>query len=200
VAKGLLAKLELLSGIVGVAVLWTCIAIGMHKAHLGFLDKRPISFLGTNPGTQLLFSGSLLVSAIFFISFGYFVKRRYKIKNRFITYLVVGQLGQITAAIFPYGQHMLAGHIHTTAAFVLAFSLPLLIGEFAKSQLTSRSHRLYIKLLHFEQVMFVIGISLFVFTRGLAPLGEVLPTLGFHLWIIVLTYVIFRSARTRAHA
>jgi hypothetical membrane protein len=167
----------------------------MFKARLGFFDQRPISYLGVNPLSKALFSGSLLISAILFVSFGLYLKRKFQVNNRFITYFITGQVGQAIAAVVPYGLHTIHGLIHTVAAFILAFSLPFLIQQFALSQIKSRHYRLYLRLLRFEQCTFIVGIGLFIFTRGLAPLGEALPTVGFHLWIIVLTYLAFKMDR-----
>jgi hypothetical protein len=73
------------------------------------------------------------------------------------------------------------------AAFTLAFSLPLLIKQFTIAQRAKEHYTLYLSLLRIEQVSFIVGMALFIFTRGLAPLGEALPAIGFHLWILVVT-------------
>ncbi len=72
-------------------------------------------------------------------------------------------------------------------------TLAFLIREFARPQQKSPHYRSYRRLLRLEEVMFVIGIGLFVFTMGVAPMGEMLPALGFHAWII---YVTLRSNQT----
>lgn len=175
------------SGIVGVIVLWTGIVIAMTRAHLGLIDSRPISYLGVNASTAALFSGSLLLSSFLFICFAYYVKHSFHIRNRFMVYFLVGQVGQIIAAVVPYGSHSRYRAVHTVAAFTLAFSLPLLIRQFALSQSKSKHAQTYIKLLRFEQLSFIVGIGLFIFTKGIAPLGEALPTIGFHVWIIAVS-------------
>ncbi len=237
-------KLQKYSGLAGVIILWTGIVTAMNQAHLGLIDSRPISYLGVNPPTARLFSGSLLISSFLFINFAFYVHRRFhtaeslaqsprpaktpgpglfitfstKIipfryafsrktaknslsagifplklgigsgSNRFMLYFLIGQAGQVIAAITPYGNKSNFKLIHTVAAFTLAFSLPLLIRQFAISQSGKRHHKLYLSLLRLEQLAFLIGIGLFVFTKGIAPLGEALPAIGFHIWIIVVTY------------
>lgn len=188
-----LRHLNLYSGVTGVIVLWSFIGFAMNKARLGLIDNRPISYLGVNHDTKSLFMAGLIVSAVLFLSFGYYVKRKFKINNRFIIYLVIGQVAQIMVALFPDASGSPYKIVHTVAAFILAGSLPLLIGQFALFRVKDVRHKLYIRLLWFERFTFVVGIGLFVFTKGIAPLGEALPTVGFHLWIIVLTYIMFKS-------
>jgi len=192
VTKKYLTYLQQYSGVCGVLILWISITVAMHRAHLGLIDARPISYLGVNSVSQTLFSVSLLISAFLFVTFGYYIKRQFQVTNNFMAYFLIGQAGQVIAALSPYGMHSRYKMIHTVAAFTLAFSLPFLIQQFALSQSTSQHHRLFVFLLRIEQCAFLIGISLFIFTEGIAPLGEALPALGFHIWIIVLTYIAFR--------
>lgn len=182
-----LLALQRFSGIAGIAVLWTGVVIAMSRLGLGLIDTRPISHLGIDPASSALFSTSLLVSCFLFISFGFYANRKFKVNNNFISYLLIGQAGQAITAIAPYGMHSQYKLIHTIAAFTLAFSLPLLIRSFARSQ----SHRpyalLFVWLYRFELLSFVLGMGLFIFTKGIAPLGEALPAVGFHIWIIGVT-------------
>lgn len=177
------------SGITGVIILWWGITLAMQRTGLGVIDERPLSYLGVNSLSATLFSTSLLTSACLFLSFGFYVRRRFKVTSRFLTYLGVGQACQIIVAIAPYGMKSSYRTIHTIAAFSLAISLPLLIRAFAHSQSASSHIKIYTGLLRFEQISFVIGIGLFVFTKGIAPLGEALPAIGFHIWIIVITFI-----------
>lgn len=182
-----------LSGVGGVAVLWAGITVAMRRAGLHFIDPRPISYLGVDPQSAKLFSGTLILSAIFFVWFGIYIKRTFQVKGRFLLYLVIGQIGQIIAAIAPYGKDSAYRLLHTIAAFTLAFSLPFLIGSFASSQRSSRHYSTYKWLFRFELVAFVVGIGLFIFTKGIAPLGEALPALGFHIWIIAVTFFMYKE-------
>lgn len=191
----MIKKLWPYSGVVGVLVLWTGVTVGMNRAGLGLVDPRPISYLGVDPKSAVLFSTSLLVSALLFVSFGYYVKRHFHVNNRFLTYLLIGQAGQAVAAVAPYGKNSPYKMLHTIAAFVLAFSLPFLIRQFALSQVGKPYHQKYVWLLKFEQIMFVIGIGLFIFTKGIAPIGEAMPTIGFHLWILVVTVISLKRGK-----
>lgn len=183
------------SGLLGVIVLWTSILIGMSKVGLGLIDKRPISYLGVDPLSAHWFSFGLLASACLFVSFGFYVVRAFGVSNRFLLYVVIGQIGQSIAAVVPYGRQSPERQIHTIAAFVLVFSLPFLMRAFAHSQAESQYLRIYRWLLYIEILSFVVGMGLFIFTQGLAPLGQALPAAGFHLWIIVLTIISINSSK-----
>jgi hypothetical protein len=161
----------------------------MHRAGLGLVDERPISYLGVAPETSVLFSLTLLTSATLFLMFGYFVKRVLQGSRKFWAFLIIGQIGQLIAAVVPYGDNSQYRLIHTLAAYTLAFSLPLHMWEFTRSQERKPHHQLYTRLFYLELVLFIIGIGIFSFTEGIAPLGEAMPTLGFHAWIIALTIV-----------
>lgn len=192
----MLKNFQRYSGVVGVVIVWTGIVVAMRRADLGLVDTRPISYLSVYPNTARIFSLSLLISAALFISFAYYLRRVFKVNNKFMAYFLVGQLGQIFAAILPYGQRSPYKLAHTIAAFTLAFSLPLLIREFTRSQTTSPHYSMCVWLLRIEQLTFVVGIGLFVFTKGIAPMGEALPAVGFHFWIIVISYLyLFRETR-----
>jgi hypothetical protein len=192
--KTLVKKLQPYSGVFAVFIIWLATLLSMYRTGLGLFDDRPISFLATDPSSRWLFIGGLIVSALLLIAFAHYVNVEFGVNNKFLKYFVVGQIGQIILAVSPYGETAV-GVIHLLAAFTLAFSLPLLIKQFAVSQKKSRYHQVYRYLLRFEQVSFVIGIGLFVFARGLAPLGEAMPAIGFHLWIIVVTYVAIKRPR-----
>jgi len=177
------------SGVAGIFVLWTFTVTGMVRANLGLVDTRPLSYLGVDPSSASLFSSGLIISALLFIAFGVHVRKYFNVRSRFLTFLLIGQAGQLIAAIAPYGEQSQFKLLHTVAAFVLAFSLPVLIRSFAYSQTHTSQFKLYLWLYRFELLTFVIGIGLFIFTSGIAPIGEALPAIGFHVWIIALTFL-----------
>lgn len=154
---------------------------------LKLIDPRPISYLGVNPSTRRAFSVILLVSAALFVSFAFYVVHELKAGVLFLLIFLIGQVGQLISALVPIGSHTVIGQIHTTAAFTLAFSFPLLILAFTLSRLHSPFRRLYAILLAFELITFTVGIGSFIFTRGAAPLSEIFAAIGFHVWIIVIT-------------
>lgn len=164
----------------------------MYRVHLGLIDPRPISYLGLYPETRLLFSSGLIVSSMLFIMFGYYIKRLFNVKNRFLIYLITGQIAQIVVAIIPDTARTRGKVVHTIAGFTLAFSLPFLIRAFAASQSKSKYHRLYRRLYRLEQGALTVGLAVFIFTKGVAPLGEALPTVGFHVWVLALTFIAFQ--------
>lgn len=186
--------LQKYSGVIGIVVLWAAITTAMSRAHLGLIDFRPISFLGVNPPTARWFSVGMLVSSVLFVNFAFFVKRLYQTNKRFMLYFMIGQAGQVIAAITPYGQGTYK-LIHTIGAFALAFSLPFLIREFASSQKTAHHTLLFRRLVKLEIATFIIGMGIFTLTKGIAPIGEALPAIGFHLWIIATTIVARHGSR-----
>ena len=188
-----LQKFQQLVGILGVLILWSGIATAMFIGHLRLFDTLPISSLGVNPKTAYLFSLSLLISAALFINFAYYVRRTFIINNSFLIFFLIGQIGQAIVAIAPYGNHSQYRLLHTIAAFTLAFSLPLLMQQFYYSQKDNTHSHLFKQLLFLEIVLFVVGIGTFIFTQGLAPLGEILPTLGFHLWIVIISIIALKN-------
>ena len=174
------------SGVLGVGVIWLGTLFLMRVAHLKLLDTRPISFLGAHPSTGTAFSVMLVVSSTLFVVSAFYIKQIFHQGVWFLLVFLIGQMGQIIAALVPITSQTSLGHVHTPAAFTLAFSFPLLIFIFTMSQLKSNYRMLYICLLVFELITFAIGINLFIFTHGLAPFSEMLAAIGFHVWLIVL--------------
>lgn len=165
-------ELRRYSGVMGVTVLWLTVSSAMHRAGLGLVDSRPISYLGVNSKSSVLFSSGLLVSATLFIIFAFYLHNKFNAGRKFLVYFLIGQAGQIVAAVTPYGKDSPLKVMHTVAAFILAFSLPLLLRQFAISQKGTSHYRVYRMLLGFELITFIIGIGLFIFTTGIAPLGK----------------------------
>ena len=179
------------TGLAGVILLWTTTLLAMLRTGLGLIDSRPLSHLGVDPLSSMLFSTGLVVSSVLFVLFALFARRTYRANKRFLIYFFIGQAGQIIVAVAPYGMDSSYRLIHTVAAFTLAFSLPFLIREFAHSQKVVRYQKLFRYLFLLELVMFVVGMGIFTMTRGIAPIGEILPAVGFHIWIIVATFTSF---------
>lgn len=175
------------SGLAGVIILWTAITVGMVRVPLSLFDMRPLSYLGVNMRTAGLFSIALILSAILFAMFGFYLRAQYRMKSNFLTALLVGLIGQIIVAIVPYGG---AGKvIHTAAALgVLAPSLPILTYLFAKDFPKGRDQRLAYRMFDLELICFVLGIGWLVIVRTAAPLSQILPALAYHAWIITFTF------------
>lgn len=92
-------------------------------------------------------------------------------------------------AITPYGENSSYKLIHTIFAYVLAISLPLLIREFCNSQKVA-DKKIFRLLFLFELALFVVGIGIFTMTEGIAPIGEALPAIGFHIWIVTTSVLL----------
>jgi hypothetical membrane protein len=172
------------SGIMAIISLWLTVLYGMQRIGLSFFDNRPLSYLGVAPATQAIFTTGLVVAALLIIIFGYYLKSNYPTSKAFWYLLVGGQIAQVITALTP--DRGVTQAIHTIAAFTIVFSLPLLMWQFAKSQPMGKFRRWCYRLFYLEVASFIIGIGLFTLTRGVAPLGEMLPALAFHAWIVFL--------------
>jgi hypothetical membrane protein len=187
----ILKKLWLYSGLGGVLILISGVVWAMRRAHLGLIDPRPISYLGLYSNTKLIFSVSLIVSALLFIIFGLYVARIYRVRRLFLACYIIGQICQIIVAVIPDRSGSSLKIVHTVAGFTLAVSLPFLMRELVyQKHRRSFDRRLFVILYRLEQIMFVIGIGLFVSVKGIAPLGEALPTIGFDSWVLCTTFII----------
>jgi len=169
--------------VAAVAVLWTTMVAGMARTGLGVSGDRPLSYLGTDPRSLALFRGGLLVAAVLLVAFARWVGRESSPGPGFLAAYLVGQAGQVVAALVPIDG---PGHdVHTTAGIVLGLSLPVLMWRFAAGQRPGpRRSRAY-GLLWLEIAACVAGVLLSRAMR--APLAEAVPAAGFHLWIIVVT-------------
>lgn len=173
------------SGVAAVLVLWLAIPWGMYVIGLNLFDNRPISYLGVDPKTKLLFDSSLIIAAILMMLFGAQVKKTFHASKSFLTVLILGQLCQVIAAIVSDSCSMRL--VHTTAAYGIAFSLPLLMWRFVVCQPKGYIRRLSNKLFLAELASLIVGIGLFVLVNGVGPFGEILTVVFFHIWVIFIT-------------
>lgn len=176
------------TGTVAVVVLWAGTIIGMRLGGLSLFDHRPISYLGVNPGSDVLFSATLIGSALLFGIFGLYVSSRLDLPKRFLAAYMIGQFAQIVAAVVPYGgSHKLQ---HTYAAFILAFSIPTYLYFFAQARLPKDFKAMANIIYKAEFICFVVGIGSFVFIKKVAPVTEILPALPFHTWAMWTGYLL----------
>lgn len=168
-----------------VIVLWVGILSAMRAAGLSFYGSMPLSSLGVNEHSDLLFSATLIIAALFLMLFCVYLNIRYKVTRGFTAIFMTGQVAQIVAAIVPFGGS--SKNFHSTAAFVLAFSLPLHIWLFAKSQ-SGKLRQLAYQLLWLELACFTLGIGTFVLTNKVAPLAQSLPAVAFHVWLVGIAF------------
>lgn len=172
-------------------MLWTSIGAGMRRTGLGFSDERPISYLGTDERAVLLFRGGLLVSTVLLVAFAWSARERFSAPASFLAAFLVGQAGQVVAALVPISGPGASHDVHTTGGIVLGLSLPVLMWRFAAGLPPGRWRDQAYGLFWLEMAAVAVGIALS--RSDLAPLAEVVPAAGFHLWIIVVT-ARFRTA------
>ncbi len=171
------------TGLLGVVIIWAGTIVGMFLAGLNLFDKRPISYLGVNASSELLFTLTLLLSAVLFSVFGIYVYKILGLPKKFLAAYLVGQVGQMVAALVPFGGPYKL--IHTYAAFTLAFSIPFHMYFFTRAHKPERFHMLGTVLFRAELLCFVVGIGTFVFIQKAAPITEILPAIPFHAWLII---------------
>jgi hypothetical protein len=157
----------------------------MLRAGLGVADDRPISYLGTDSRTVMLFRGGLLVATVLLVGFAWAVNRRLARPTGFLGVFLVGMTGQAVVATVSIAGEGASHAIHTTSGIVLGLSLPVLMWRFAAAQTPGRWRRQSYGLMWLEAASVVAGIALSRAHR--AVIAEVLPAAGFHLWIIVVS-------------
>lgn len=167
-------------------ILWSCLSIALFKAHESFFGTLPLSHLGLEDASKYWFSAGLIIAAILTISFLYYLNDVFTIRRAFIISAVIGQIGQVIVALAPDAGRWQT--VHTTAAFVLAFSIPILMWIFASSLRVSDLKKVILRLFVLEVVLFIIGIGCFVTINKAVPLSQALPAIGFHIWLIVITF------------
>lgn len=159
--------------------------LGMRRTGLGFSDDRPLSYLGTDPRSLVLFRGGLLVAAVLLVAFAWSVHREGSPAAGFLPAFLVGQAGQVVAALVPIDGAGGADEVHTTAGIVLGLSLPVLMWRYAAGQRPGAHRSRAYTLVWVEVAACVAGV---VLSRAMrAPLAEAVPATGFHLWIAVVT-------------
>jgi len=173
------------AGLAAVVVLWVSVATGMYRAGLGFLDARPISYLGTDPRSALVFRGGLIVAAGLMAGFSWFAFERFSAPRSFLAASVMGLVGQVVAAVVLLSGPGSSHGVHTAGGLVLGASLPILMGRFAASALGPRRRIAGYALFLLELAACAAGIALSI--SGRAPVAEIVPALAFHLWVVVVT-------------
>ncbi|GAC1387509.1 MAG: hypothetical protein NVS1B7_0810 [Candidatus Saccharimonadales bacterium] len=184
------------TGVTSVAVLWLGISAALLLAHMSVLADRPLSYLGTNPKTALLFNTVVIFSAMLFLCFLRYIVINFQTSKIFIFSYVVGQICQIVVGFVPVQGSMLDHHIHTVAGLLLGLSLPVLIWLFARAN----RHAVFYQQAHIfsyvELGLCLIGIVLSRNTIG--PLAEILAAGGFHAWIIWITFNKYLTTDTKS--
>ena len=173
------------TGLAAVVVLWTTMAAGSLLAGFDLLGDRPLSHLGTERASALLFSGGLAVAALLLLAFHGYVRQRFPASPTFSAAMLVGMAGQLVAALVPIGGEGPAHRVHTTSALVLGACLPVLMWRFAAAQPPGPWRRLCYGLFWAEALACAVG--LWLSARSIAPVAEILPAAVFHSWIVAVT-------------
>ena len=188
------------TGVAAVVTIWTALLAASTVADFDLLGEDPISYLGTQPASAVLFTMGLAVSAVLLTAFHGYLRATYRLSVGFSLAMLVGLAGQLVAAFVPIGGDPGAHRIHTTSALVLGLSLPLLMWRFAAGQPDGPGRRLAYALFWAEAAACVAG--LYLSARSVAPVAEILPAAVFHAWIVAVTAQGWRSVRPlgSAHA
>ncbi len=174
------------TGPAAVLILWTTLAAGSLLAAFDLFGDRPLSYLGTEPASALLFSGGLAAAALLLVGFHHYVRDRFPVPSTFSLAMLVGMAGQLVAAVVPIGGDGLAHRVHTTSALVLGASLPVLMWRFAAGQPGGLWRHLGYGFFWAEAVACAVG--LWLSARSVAPLAEILPAAVFHAWVLVVAF------------
>jgi len=153
-------------------------------ADLPLLGIRPLSSLGVIPSSSVYFSTGLIIAAVLILVFAHKLRGFYELSGWFFPVVLIGQVGQIISAVVPFGGDQPARAIHTIAAFVLAFSIPVALGIFYRSLPIGNFRTIAYRLFVLELAAFSLGIGFFVLVGKAAPISQALPAVAFHMWLI----------------
>ena len=173
------------TGVAAVMVLWTLLPLAIWRSGFPLLGPRPLSWMVEDPASAPLFRVALVVSAVLFVAFHGYVRARHPVDRWFSVAMLGGMAGQLVAAAVPIDGGALAHQVHTFAALGLGLSLPVLMWRFAACQPDGRWRRAAWSLFAVEAAACVVGVVLS--RSSVAPLAEIVPAAGFHLWIVTIT-------------
>ena len=154
-------------------------------AEFDLVGQRPLSYLGSQPRSALVFTTGLAVGAVLLVVFHRYLRDRYPVAAGFSTAMLVGLAGQLVAAFVPIGGDPTAHRVHTTSALVLGASLPVLMWRFAAAQPPGRWRKVAYALFWIEAGACAAGFTLSTF--HVAAIAEILPAVAFHAWVVTLT-------------
>jgi hypothetical protein len=169
-----------------VAAVWTSLLAAAALTDFDLLGKEPLSYLGTQSRSAVLFTFGLAAPALLLTAFHQHLRRRFPVSPGFSLAMLAGLAGQMVAAFIPLGADPAVHRVHTTSALVLGVSLPLLMWRFAADQAPGPWRRLSYGLFWAEIAACVTGV--YLSARMVAPLAEILPGVVFHAWIIAVTF------------
>lgn len=176
-----------ISGLLAISVLWLSVGWSLVVTKLDIFGKLPISYLGVFQESKTVFNFSLIVSACLLLAFCYFASQQLRLSRYFIATFILGQLAQITVAVTPFNSTSIARPVHVVAGFVLAFSLPLSMYWFMRSDIPAKLHDLTKFFLKIEIALFILGIGWFVLASSGGALAEIVTAVAFDLWIVAIS-------------
>lgn len=184
------------TGVAAVAVAWTTLLAAAALVRFDLLGEEPLSYLGTQSQSAVLFTVGLAVPAVLLTAFNAYLRGRFPVSLAFSLAMLVGLAGQMVAAFVPIGGEPGVHRVHTISALVLGASLPLLMWRFAADQPAGPWRRLNYALFGAEVAACVAGLGLSA--RHVAPVAEILPGAVFHTWVATVTFTRpYVPARTR---
>lgn len=160
----------------------------MYRTGLGLFGNRPVSYLGTDATSALVFRAGLIAAAGLMTGFAWFVADRFSAPPSFLVAFLAGLAGQVVAALVLLTGPGPSHGVHTVAGLVLGASLPALMWRFAAglSGPGARRRRLESYALCWLEVA-ACAVGLLLSASGRAPIAEIIPALAFHLWVAVVT-------------
>ncbi len=173
------------TGVAAVVVVWTTLPAAAALTGFDLFGDEPLSHLGTQPRSALLFTLGLAVPALLLTAFHHYLRARYPLSRGFSLAMLAGLAGQMVAAFVPIGGEPAVHRVHTTSALVLGASLPLLMWRFAAGQSPGHWRWLSYTLFWCELAACVVGI--YLSALAVAPVAEILPGVVFHAWVVTVT-------------
>ncbi len=178
------------TGVAAVVTVWTTLLVATGVSGFDLLGPEPLSYLGTDAPSAALFTVGLAASALLLTAFHRHLRDRYPTSPGFSVAMLSGLAGQMVAAFVPIGGDATTHRIHTWCALVLGVSLPLLMWRFAAGQPAGRWRR-FAYLLFWTEVA-ACALGLYLSSRMIAPVAEIVPGAVFHGWVIAVTVGLHR--------
>lgn len=174
------------TGVAAVVTAWTTLLAATTVSGLDLLGAEPLSYMGTRRASAALFVIGLAVPAVLLVAFHNYVRNRHRVGVGFSLAMLVGLAGQMVAAFVPIDGEPPMHWIHTASALILGASLPILMWRFAAGQPPGPWRRLTYALFWAE--LAAVATGLYLSSRSVAPLAEILPGAVFQAWILTVTF------------
>lgn len=174
------------SGFFAVVTVWIGIIVAILRAPLNLLSDQPISSLGTNSRTSLLFAATLILSSVWFVMFALYLRQKMQAHVIAPVSLIIGQVAQVLVALAPYNVAGATRYIHVAAAYMVAISLPLSMYLYAKTSRNNYLKKLTMRFFVVELSAFVLGLGWFIFAPTAGGLAEITTAVVFDVWVLTI--------------